>query len=194
VFHDLIRLCQEIVRQRQLEEALVHRKRSSRIAIKESEKEEAELAAKKKAEENEKMSRARRLEARQQKEEADREKRESAREQRRKEREQRELQHRHGLSTRRDARFFCYLACQGCAVLTETIFSAEIDVVSDIPPGKKPHTNGVPPRQLRQANGSTSGSASGTRTPAGEDWELDCEICYRRGINQVYTHWFRLDQ
>jgi hypothetical protein len=94
------------MRQRQLEEALVHRKRSSRIAIKESEKEEAELAAKKKAEEDEKMGRARRLEARQQKEEAEREKREAAREQRRREREQREQQARHGPKRGRDARFF----------------------------------------------------------------------------------------
>ncbi|KIM84771.1 hypothetical protein PILCRDRAFT_817567 [Piloderma croceum F 1598] len=155
----------EIIRQRQLEEALVHRKRSSRIAIKESEKEEAELAAKKQAEDNEKMSRARRLEARQRKEEAEREKRENAREQRRREREQRELQAQQGSKRRRDA-------------------SAEIDVIGDAPPSKKPYTNGVSSYQPRQANGSTSASGSGTRTPAGEDWELDCEICYRRGINQ----------
>ncbi|KAF8896489.1 hypothetical protein BD779DRAFT_1668267 [Infundibulicybe gibba] len=75
-----------------LEEALVHRKRSSRIAIKESEKEEARAAARKRAEEEEKMSRARRMELRQQKEEADRLKREAAREQRRQERETKEAQ------------------------------------------------------------------------------------------------------
>lgn len=156
----------EILRQRQLEEALVHRKRSSRIALKESEKEEAELAAKKRAEEDEKMSRARRLEVRQQKEEVEREKRESAREQRRSEREQRELQQaRQGSKRRRDP-------------------SVEIDVVGNGTPSKKLHINGVNLHHLRQANGSASGSASGTRTPAGEDWELDCEICFRRGINQ----------
>lgn len=35
------------------------------------------------------------------------------------------------------------------------------------------------------ANGlhTSNGVASGSRTPAGEDWELDCEICLRRGIN-----------
>jgi hypothetical protein len=103
-------LHQEIIRQRQLEEALVHRKRSSRIAIKESEKEEAELAAKKQAEDNEKMSRARRLEARQRKEEAEREKRENAREQRRREREQRELEAQQGSKRRRDARFSNFMA------------------------------------------------------------------------------------
>lgn len=74
----------------QREEAVVSRKRSSRIAVKESVKEEARLAAQRKAEEAEKMSRAKRAEARQQKEEADRIKRETAREQRRKEREAKE--------------------------------------------------------------------------------------------------------
>lgn len=81
---------QEVERKRQLEEALVHRKRSSRIAIRESEKEEARLAAMRKQEEVEKMSRARRFEARRQREEEDRLKKEHAREQRRKEREARE--------------------------------------------------------------------------------------------------------
>jgi hypothetical protein len=32
-------------------------------------------------------------------------------------------------------------------------------------------------------NGTSN--ANGSRTPVGEDWELDCEICGRRGINQV---------
>ncbi|KAJ8481380.1 hypothetical protein ONZ51_g6021 [Trametes cubensis] len=77
-------------KRRRLEEAIVHRKRSSRIALKESEKEEARLAAKKRAEEEEKMARARRQEARLKKEEAERAKRERAREQRAKEREERE--------------------------------------------------------------------------------------------------------
>lgn len=81
---------QEIERKRELEEALVHRKRSSRLALRESEREEARLAAKRKQEEDEKFSRARRMEARLQKEEAERIKRENAREQRRKEREARE--------------------------------------------------------------------------------------------------------
>jgi len=26
---------------------------------------------------------------------------------------------------------------------------------------------------------------SGSRTPIGEEWELDCEVCHRRGINLV---------
>ena len=73
-----------------MEEALVQRKRSSRIAVKESEKEEARLMAKRQAEMEEKFSRARRLEARLQKEEAERERRENARERRRQERETKE--------------------------------------------------------------------------------------------------------
>ena len=26
---------------------------------------------------------------------------------------------------------------------------------------------------------------SGSRTPIGEEWELDCEVCHRRGVNLV---------
>jgi hypothetical protein len=74
-----------------MESALVHRKRSSRIAVIESEKEEARLAARRQAEEKEKMSRSRRLEVRKQREEEERLRREQGREQRRKEREAREL-------------------------------------------------------------------------------------------------------
>lgn len=58
--------------------------------MKETEREEAKAAAKRKAEEEEKMGRIRRAEARAKKEEAEREKREKAREQRRLEREERE--------------------------------------------------------------------------------------------------------
>jgi hypothetical protein len=74
-----------------MESALVHRKRSSRIALIESEKEEARLTARRHAEEKEKMSRSRRLEVRKQREEEERLRREQGRELRRKEREAREL-------------------------------------------------------------------------------------------------------
>lgn len=45
--------------------------------------------------------------------------------------------------------------------------------------------NGLYARRSGPVNGSTSGSGSSGRTPIGDDWELDCEICHRRGINQV---------
>ncbi|SJK99960.1 uncharacterized protein ARMOST_03271 [Armillaria ostoyae] len=142
----------EIVRKKKVEEAVVHRKRSSRIAIKESVREEARQAIAKKAEEEEKMSRARRAEVRQQKEEEARQKRENAREQRRKEREAREAQE---------------------AKEEGESAGMPVDVIG----------NGTAVE--RQANGrlTSNGIASGSRTPAGEDWELDCEICLRRGIN-----------
>lgn len=93
----------EVEKKRYMEEAVVHRKRSSRIAMKEIEKEEQRAAMRKRLEEEEKMSRTRRLEARQQKELAERLKRENARELRRKERE---LQERQSAETREaDSRF-----------------------------------------------------------------------------------------
>ncbi|KAF9493388.1 hypothetical protein BDN71DRAFT_1508624 [Pleurotus eryngii] len=144
----IIEQLREVEKNRRLEEAVTHRKRSSRIAVKESEKEEARLAAKKRAEEEEKFSRARRAEARQQKEEADRQRRETAREARRREREAKEALHK---ST------------------TEVSTPDEGDV-------KEPAANGT------QQSKRTNGSGSGSRTP-NSDWELDCEICQRRGAN-----------
>lgn len=154
----------EVEKKKRKEEAVVHRKRSSRIAIKESEKEQELLAAKKRAEEDEKMSRARRADARRQKEEADRIKRENAREQRRKERE----------------------AKQVGGPETDTSANTPIDVVS-----QEPSSSSIPPGQMGKfptlsvpvpVNGLGAVS-SGSRTPA-EDWELDCEICGRQGVNR----------
>lgn len=160
------------------EEAVVHRKRSSRIALKESEKEQELLIAKRRSEEDERMSRARRAEARQQKEEAERIMRETAREQRRKEREAKQAE----ANTRYEYSALIYVISIHLASI-----DAPIDVVSQeyssstIPTGQGetiPTLSALVP-----ANG-TSTSTSGSRTPA-EDWELDCEICGRCGINQV---------
>ncbi|KAH9178342.1 hypothetical protein EDB89DRAFT_2064118 [Lactarius sanguifluus] len=154
----------EIHRKRHLEEAVSQRKRSSRLAVKENEKEEARLAAVKKAEEEEKLSRARRLEARQRREEEERLKREVAREKRRLDREERE---RKGAEQQSNP-------------------SSLVDVVGDDSyntPAKPPKGRpGRPKMKVVQANSSTS--ASGSRTPVGEDWVLDCDICHRTGVNK----------
>ena len=49
------------------------------------------------------------------------------------------------------------------------------------PKGKpgRPRTRPIPPVA------SSSASASGSRTPVGEDWVLDCEICHQTGVNKV---------
>ncbi|KAI0364754.1 hypothetical protein BV20DRAFT_955601 [Pilatotrama ljubarskyi] len=146
-------------KRRRIEEAIVHRKRSSRIALKESEKEEARLAAKRKAEEEEKMARAKRQEARLKKEEAERAKRERAREQRRKEREEREARAR--AKAERAER----------SVLPE----AETSVARST---ATPTVNGT------QASSSVQTSRvvtpNGVRSP---DWVLDCEVCHKQGVN-----------
>lgn len=132
------------------------------------------------------MSRVRRLEARQQKEATEREKKESAREQRRKEREQRELQAQQAPATSRNARYLNPSSLLNMSSTCVPSADPHVDVISDHPSAKRTHPNGVHPRKSGHVNGSASGSGSGTRTPAGEEWELDCEICYRRGINQVH--------
>jgi flagellar biosynthesis GTPase FlhF len=104
---------QEVERKRKVEEAVVHRKRSSRIALKETEKEEARAAALRQAEEDEKLARSKRMEARAKKEDAERQKREQAREQRRLERETRELKisnRNQPKETSRCDRYLCYPA------------------------------------------------------------------------------------
>jgi hypothetical protein len=75
-----------------MEEAIVGRKKSSRLAGKEAVREEARLLELKQAEEERELARTKRAEARQQREASTREQREAAREQRRLEREQKEAQ------------------------------------------------------------------------------------------------------
>ncbi|KAH8994805.1 hypothetical protein EDB92DRAFT_1972371 [Lactarius akahatsu] len=155
----------EIQRKRHLEEAVSQRKRSSRLAVKENEKEEARLAAVKKAEEEEKLSRARRLEARQKREEEERLKREAAREKRRLDREERE---RKGAEQQSNP-------------------SSLVDVVGDDSyntPAKPPKGKPGRPKMKVVAQANSSTSASGSRTPVGEDWVLDCDICHRTGVNK----------
>ncbi|KAF5392324.1 hypothetical protein D9757_001368 [Collybiopsis confluens] len=168
--------------QRQKEEAVTHRKRSSRLAIKENEKEEARLAVRQKVEEEEKMSRSRRLEMRQQREEAEREKRETAREQRRKERETREQKEAKEAEERERKEREKERKERDRTERTRTRASSkrEASNPSSVSNGAVllHHLNS----NVRSVSGSAQGSRS-SRTPAGDDWELDCEICNRHGIN-----------
>ncbi|KZS99930.1 uncharacterized protein LAESUDRAFT_667344 [Laetiporus sulphureus 93-53] len=145
----------EAERRRKIEDAIVHRKRSSRIAIKESEKEEARLAAKKKAEADEKLARARRQEAREREKEAEREKREHAREQRRLEREEREA--------------------RALAKEERAQRKAQGDDRASTSTPSAPGTHSMEPVQL-----SSAPTTSGIQTP---NWVLDCEICHKSGVN-----------
>ncbi|KAI0759560.1 hypothetical protein BD413DRAFT_487618 [Trametes elegans] len=144
-------------KRRRMEEAIVHRKRSSRIAIKESEKEEARLAAKRKAEEDEKMARARRQEARLKKEEAERTKRDRAREQRRKERDEREARAR---------------AKAERAASKDVSTSAARSTATPTVNGTQASLSSVQPSRVVTPSGARS-----------QDWILDCEICHKQGIN-----------
>ncbi|KAG5641076.1 hypothetical protein DXG03_006066 [Asterophora parasitica] len=170
----------EFERKQKLDTAMNQRKRSSRLLIRQSEKEEAEAAERKRREEEERNGRARRQEARAKKEEAERERREMARELRRREREERE---------ERD---------NALTDVAEAATSSEmqVDVIGNGHISDQKHS-----RQPRKDAASYGGKAhaikaggSGSRTPVGEDWELDCEICNRRGINLVgdFLHLFAL--
>lgn len=74
-----------------------------------------------------------------------------------------------------------------------------IDVVSEEPeqlqpqPRKKAklvHKLSKPVKPTKSSKPSKSSNrtnmtASGTQTPVGDEWELDCEVCGRRGMNLV---------
>jgi hypothetical protein len=193
----LTRTKQEIQQKRQLEEAISQRKRSSRLAIKENEKEEARLATLRKAEEEEKLGRVRRLEARQKREEEERLKREAAREKRRLDREERERKSQAREEEERWVGIPRILLRSLTSAFLRTNASSSVDIVGLDPPSQRkplaktskgkpgrPRTKAAPP----PLTASSSATASGTRTPAGEDWVLDCEICHRSGVNKVLTN------
>jgi hypothetical protein len=68
-----------------------------------------------------------------------------------------------------------------------------VDIIGDDPPlfpsVKAPKAKPGRPRTkaVTQANSSAGATPSGSRTPVGEDWVLDCEICQRTGVNKVFT-------
>ncbi|EPQ54130.1 hypothetical protein GLOTRDRAFT_139515 [Gloeophyllum trabeum ATCC 11539] len=146
----------EIERKKKLEEAIVHRKRSSRIATKESVREQARMEAERRAEEEKALARAKRAEARQKQEEESRRRREEARERRRKEREEKE----------------------------QKALQEEVQQTADS--SSKPNGSAAPTHdalQLQDLAQSSSGTTSGIQTPSGSDWEVHCEVCRKRGIN-----------
>ncbi|KAG6910104.1 hypothetical protein DXG01_013157 [Tephrocybe rancida] len=170
----------EIERKEKLSTAMTQRKRSSRLLLRQSEKEEAEAAERKRREEIEKNGRAMRQEARAKKEEEERERRETAREMRRREREEKER-----------AKSEMSENVTGIGTPGEGA-DIQVDVVGngvDHTQQKKQHTKPVRKEAAPTGSGSQNGrngpkaGGSGTKTPVGEDWELDCEICLRRGIN-----------
>lgn len=169
---------QEAEQKRRLDEAVVHRKRSTRIALKELGKEEERQARKKREVEEEKMSRARRLEVRQKKEEDERLRRENAREKRRKEREQREEQMAEEEVQLRF--FFPFFVLVVLAVHRYSRTETAPEATSQF----SMHDTRIGSSSTLLSVVSVNGGVSGSRTPA-ENWELDCEICHRKGLNQV---------
>ena len=142
------------------------------------------MAARKKAEEEEKLGRVRRLEARQKREEEERLRREEARERRRLDREERE---RKAQEEEKWGLFLKYLQPTNFES-PRTNAGSSIDIVGDDSHQRKASAK-APKGSSRTKTVapavSSSASASGSRTPVGEDWMLDCEICHRSGVNKV---------
>lgn len=149
------------------------------------------------------MSRTRRLEARQQKEEAERLKHESAREQRRQEREARE-EARRNLTIQYVLWFFISFISHHHSCRQEADRLAKIEKAEKAEKEKAEKAEKaakakaaaakakarVPSGQQENHSGRANGkkkSASSKGAPGGEEWELDCEICHRKGKNLVCT-------
>lgn len=62
---------------------------------------------------------------------------------------------------------------------------SSIDIIGDDPQQRKAYAKGSSRINVVAPAVSSSASASGSRTPVGEDWMLDCEICHRSGVNKV---------
>ncbi|KIJ51033.1 hypothetical protein M422DRAFT_44233 [Sphaerobolus stellatus SS14] len=155
----VIEVLREEAQKKVVEEPAVtsERKRSSRLAVKESIRQAEIEAARKKAEEEKELDRHKRWEARTKKEEEERQKRENSRSTRLRERAKRE--------GREDG--------------------DEIDIVGEDSEANHP-VNGTKEESVPPTTGLPAkyGSKSGTQTPKeDEPWELNCEICHRHGMN-----------
>ncbi|KAF8581073.1 hypothetical protein K439DRAFT_256606 [Ramaria rubella] len=155
--NDLVPMITEVlrvdVRKKVMEEAVVHRKRSSRIAVKESVREAERAEARRKAEEEKELERHRRWEARARKEEEDRIRRENMRSARLREKGR---------------------------TGSESV-DVDVDVAGVGLEAEPARANGI--EASAPVNFIVTPSKSGTQTPKDEPWELDCEICHRRGMN-----------
>lgn len=60
---------------------------------------------------------------------------------------------------------------------------------SEPKPKPKAKNRSTQERRAPKTNGN-NGMASGSRTPAGEEWEVACEICQRHGMNLVRSFLF----
>lgn len=146
----------------------MNRKRSSRIAVKETEKEAQKLAAVKQAEEDEKLQRVRRLEARQLQQEEERLKIEKEREQRRLEREARNLKiaNRQERQAQREAELAAQKEKERLEAEAKAKAKAEAQAKA----------------KAAKANGTSKPSKPKLKKG---DWMLSCEICRKEGINVV---------
>ncbi|GJJ08665.1 hypothetical protein Clacol_002884 [Clathrus columnatus] len=167
------------VKKQVVEDAIVHRKRSSRLAIKESLR-EAEKT--KKAEAEKEMDRHRRWEARARKEVEERSKLENLRSVR--------LKEKAGIFTDRYviiwfALFELWLNCKSNSARSTPETKPET-LITNGATGIESHdiTNAVGDQPIPMHVKRGSSSKSGTLTPKeDESWELDCEVCQKRGWN-----------
>ncbi len=155
------------------QEAIVHRKRSSRIATRELEREEQLRRENANREMEERMERSRRAEARAAREEAEFTSRERAREDRLKEREER-------AAAREDAILRQHLADEKAKIAREKRRlqreGESIKTGSDSEDDVQTHG---------KASGTITPKTTAAKATGGDKWELNCEVCRRTGWDLV---------
>lgn len=166
-----------------MEDAVVHRKRSSRIAVKESVREAERAEAQRKADEEKELERHKRWEARARKEEDERIRRETLRSLRLREKGR-------GESERYSRIFLSFRQPRVYCLFFPFFFSMDVDVVGGGAENRPLTANGTaheaPTMVTTPVKFVINASKSGTQTPKDDEpWELDCEICHRRGMNLV---------
>ncbi|KAG8969453.1 hypothetical protein FRC03_002729 [Tulasnella sp. 419] len=156
-------------------EAVVGRKRSSRLAVIENEKERVRQEQQAQMEVDAKMDRTRRMEARERAQVAERD----AREERRKERELRIQKEKEEAEERerREAEAARYAeevaARQAAAAATAATADKNMERAA----------NGRPIRKKAAAARIRMAAATNDAAENEEHWELDCEVCHRKGWN-----------
>ncbi|KAG9011097.1 hypothetical protein FRB94_009240 [Tulasnella sp. JGI-2019a] len=161
-------------RQRQLRalrqvEEVVGRKRSTRLAVLQSQKECENAGAAGKVEAGVKMDRAQRMEHRERLQAEDRERREREREERRREREIEEEEEEAKAKAEAEAEVLAKSIAEGRAVTQNGVGHG---------------ANGSATRRVRRTKTAPTAATATSRTASpADDWELACEICHKKGWN-----------
>ncbi|KAG8880976.1 hypothetical protein FRB97_000300 [Tulasnella sp. 331] len=159
---------------RQVEE-VVGRKRSSRLAVLQSQKEREDAEAAAKVEAEVKMDRAQRMEHRERLQAEERERREKEREDRKREREIKQIQEEEEELAKAKAE-------EEAEALAKAIAEGRVSNQNGVGGHAINGGAGRRVRRTKTAPNATAAATNGTASPS-DAWELACEVCHKKGWN-----------